>query len=96
MHLQMAMCRHWVRLSHFAAATQKDARVACLCRAQGGEKVCLGTANVPVAGVVARQGLMCGGGSSMTCVMPVMVAFMSQVWTDVGVALMCAVWAVSV
>lgn len=93
-HLQMVMCRHRVLLGHFAAATQEDARVACLCRTQRREKVCLGTADMPVAGVMARKGLVSGGG--VACVMPIMVAFVGQMWTDVGVALVCAVGAVSV
>lgn len=93
-HLQVVMCRHRVLLRHFAAATQEDARVAGLCRAQRGEQVCLGAADVPVAGVVARQGLVRGGGVAR--VMPVMVAFVGQMWADVGVALVCAVGAVSV
>ncbi len=95
-HLQMVMCCHRVLLGHFAAATQEDARVACLCRAQRGEKVCLGTADVPVAGVMACQGLVRGGCSSVACVMPIVVAFMGQMWADMGVALMCAMGAVSV
>lgn len=51
---------------------------------------------MPVTWVMACQGLMCGGCSSVACVMPIMVAFLSQMWADVGVALMCAVGAVSV
>lgn len=88
----MVMCCHGVLLSHFAAAAQEDARVSCFCRAQRREKVCLGTADVPVAGIMACQGLC----SSVACVMHVMVAFVGQVWTDVGVTLVCAVGAVSV
>lgn len=95
-HLHMVMRCHRVLLGHFAAATQEDARVACLCWAQRREKVCLGTADMPVAGVMACQGLMRGGCSSVACVMPIMVAFVGQMWTDVGVALVCAVGAVSV
>lgn len=96
MHLQMVMCRHGVLLSHFAAATQEDPRVACLRWAQRRENVCLGTADMPVAGVMACQGLMCGGCSSVARVVPVVVAFVGQMWTDVGMALMCAMGAVSV
>lgn len=88
----MVMCCHRVLLGHFAAAAQEDACVACLCWAQGGEKVCLGTADVPVAGIMARQGLVRGGCGGVACV----VAFVGQMWTDVGVSLMCAVGAVSV
>lgn len=90
------MCCHGVLLGHFAAAAQEDARVACLRRAQGWEEVCLGTADVPVAGVVARQGLVRGGRSGVARVMPVVVAFVGQVRTDVGMTLVCAVGAVSV
>lgn len=90
------MRRHRVLLGNFAAAAQEDACVACLCRAQGGEKVCLGTADVPVAGIMACQGLVRGGRGSVACVVPIVVAFVGQMWADVGVALMCAVGAVSV
>lgn len=92
----MVMCRHRVLLGHFTAAAQEDACVACLCWAQRGEKVCLGTADMPVAGIMACQGLVRGGCSGVACVMPIMVAFVGQMWTDVGMALMCAVGAVSV
>lgn len=95
-HLQMVMCRHRVLLGHFAAAAQEHACVAGLCRAQGREKVCLGTADMPVAGIMACQGLVRGSCSGVACVMPIMVAFVGQMWTDVGVTLMCAVGAVSV
>lgn len=95
-HLQMMRCCRRVLLGHFAAATQEDARVACLCWAQRREKVCLSTADMPVAGIMACQGLVRGGCSGVACVMPIMVAFVGQMWTDVGVTLMCAVGAVSV
>lgn len=94
-HLYMVMCRHRVLLRHFAAAAQEDPRVARLCRTQRRKQVCLGAADVPVAGVMARQGLV-RGCSGAARVMPLVVAFVGQVRTDVGVALMCAVGAVSV
>lgn len=89
------MRRYGVLLSHFAAAAQEDTRVAALCWAQRGEKVHLCAADMPVARVMARQRLVCGGGN-VARVMPVMVAFVGQMRADVGVALMCAVGAVSV
>lgn len=92
----MVMCSHWVLLGHFPAAAQEDARVSRLCRAQRREKVCLGTADVPVAGIMTCQGLVCGGCSGVARVVPVVVAFVGQMRTDVGVALVCAVGAVSV
>lgn len=92
----MVMCCRRVLLGHFAAPTQENARVARLCRAQGREKVCLRAADVPVAGVVACQGLVCGGCSGVTRVMSFVMAFVGQMRTDVGVALVCAVGAVSV
>ena len=95
-HLHVVMRHHRVLLGHFAAATQEDVRVACLCGAQRGKQVCLGAADMPVAGVVTCQGLVRGGCRGVACVMPIEVAFVGQMWTDVGMALMCAVWAVSV
>lgn len=80
MHLQMVMSA--LLLSHFSTATQEHARI-CLCWAQRGEQVCFGAADVPVAGVVA------GGVAGVVSLVLV------DVGTDVGVALMCAVRAVS-
>lgn len=100
MHFQVVMCGSGVLLCSFAAAAQEDACVSGLGRAQGGEEVRLGTADVPVAGVMARQGLVRGGMAGvmplMAGVMPVVLAFVGQVRADVGMALMCAVGAVSV
>lgn len=95
-HLQVVMWRHQVLLSHFATATQEGARVTCLCLAQSGEKLCFGAADMPVARIMARQGFVRGGCCGVACMMPIVVAFVGQVWADVGVTLMCAVGAVSV
>lgn len=94
MHFQMVMC--WFLLGYFAAATQEDTGVSGLCLAQRGKKLSLGTADVPVAGVMACQRLVCGGCSGVARVMPFMAPLVSQMRTDMGVALMCAVGAVSV
>lgn len=91
-HLQVVMRHHQVVLSHFATATQEGAGVARLRLAQAGEKVCLGTADVPVAGVMARQGLVGG----CTRMMPLVMPFMGHVGADVAVSLVCAVRAICV
>lgn len=70
-------------LGHFPTAAQEHASV-CLGWAQRGEQVCFGAADVPVAGVVA------GGVAAVVSLVLV------DVRTDVGVALVCAVRAVSV
>lgn len=81
---------YWFLLGHLAAAAEEDARVAALCWAQGGKQVCFCTTDVSMTVVMAGQGLMCAS------VMPVMMALMGQMGTDVGMALMCAVGTVRV
>lgn len=83
MHLQMMMCCHGVLLGHFATAAQKHACFG-LCGTQRGEQVCFGAADVSMAGVVA---------GSVACVVGFVLV---DVGADVGMALVCAVWAVSV
>lgn len=94
---QVVMRRQRLLLGHLAASAQEDARVSGLGRAQGGEKVWFGAADVPVARVVARRRLVRAGGSGGAArVMPVVVPFVDQMRADVRVALMRAVGAVSV
>lgn len=86
----MVMCRYWFLLGHFAAAAEEVARVGTLCWAQGGKQVCFCTTDMSMTVVMAGQGLMCAS------VMPVMMALVGQMGTDMGIALMCAVGTVCV
>lgn len=90
MHLYVVMCRYWFLLGHFAAAAEEVARVGTLCWAQGGKQVCFCTTDVSMTVVMAGQGLMCAS------VMPVVMALVGQMGTDMGMALMCAVGTVCV
>lgn len=96
-HLQMMMMsRRRFFLGHFAASAQEDAGLPRLCRAKSREKVRLGAADMPVTGIMAGQGLVCCCRSTVASVMPVVVGLVGQMWTDVGMALVRAVGAVSV
>lgn len=79
----MVVCGHRLLLCHFTTATQKHPCV-CLSGAERGEQVCLSAADVSVAGVMTSR------------VAGVVSLMLVDVWTDVGVALMCAVRTVGV
>lgn len=89
-HLYVVMRRDWFLLGHLAAATEEEAHVGPLCRAQRGNQVCFRATDVSMTVAMAGQGLMCAS------VVPVVVALMGQMGTDVGMPLMCAMGTVRV